>query len=249
LIGIQGGGASAAPINIAGSVTASFSQFAPNGNYTQLPVGPSSARFGLPGGAGSTIGVYNIGTNAAFVRLGTSTVAATGVEDQVAPGGFQCFAVGSNTFIAAVETAGPTTLNVSGGNGGCAGSGGGGGGSGGGGSGNVFQATAFSTGTASAAATTQVIAASGTTTAYLVNYAYQTDASASGNGTFQIISGTGTNCATVHQSLTPVWSFAQNSGISEGSIGVLGQSNASDAICVVTTSTQKVNWRIGVAQQ
>jgi hypothetical protein len=180
--------------------------------------------------------------------MGTSTVVATGVEDQVGPGGFQCFAVGSNTNIAAVETAGPTTLNISGGSGGCAGSGSGGGGSSSG-SGNVFQATAFSTGTASAAATTQVIAPLGTTTAYLVNYAYETDASASGNGTFQIVSGTGTNCATIHQSLTPVWSFAQNSGISEGSIGVLGQSNASDAVCVVTTSTQKVNWRIGVAQQ
>jgi hypothetical protein len=127
--GVTGG----VPVPITGSVTASFSQFAPNGNYsTPLTVGATSARTALPSGGGSTVAVYNTGANAAFVQLGNASVVATASDDQVAPGGFLCFAVGSNVDIAAIETAGATTLNVSGGSGGCAGSGGGGGGGSGG---------------------------------------------------------------------------------------------------------------------
>ena len=122
------GNASGVPVPISGSITASFSQFAPNGNYsTPLTVGATSARTTLPAGGGSTVAVYNTGANAAFVQLGSSSVVATASDDQVAPGGFLCFAVGSNADIAAIETAGATTLNISGGSGGCAGSGGGGG--------------------------------------------------------------------------------------------------------------------------
>ena len=122
--GVTGG----VPVPISGSVTASFSQFAPNGNYsTPLTVGATSARTTVPSGGGSTVAVYNAGSNAAFVQLGNSSVVATAASDQVAPGGFLCFAVGANTNIAAIETAGATTINVSGGSGGCAGSGGGGG--------------------------------------------------------------------------------------------------------------------------
>src|SRR6185437_15946505 len=122
--GVTGG----VPVPISGSVTASFSQFAPNGNYsTPLTVGATSTRTTVPSGGGSTVAVYNAGSNAAFVQLGNSSVVATAASDQVAPGGFLCFAVGANTNIAAIETAGATTINVSGGSGGCAGSGGGGG--------------------------------------------------------------------------------------------------------------------------
>ena len=143
--GIQGvtGGV---PVPISGSVTASFSQFAPNGNFATLAVGASSTRVALPAGGGATVGVYNIGANAAFVRLGNTSVTATGTEDQVAPGGFLCLAVGSNVDLAAIETAGTTTLNLSGGSGGCAGSGGGGGGSG-----AASDTTLSSTGTISTA--------------------------------------------------------------------------------------------------
>ena len=105
-LGVQGvtGGV---PVPISGSVTASFSQFAPNGNYsTPLPVGATSARTTLPAGGGSTIAVYNTGANAAFVQLGSSSVVATASDDQVAHVGFLCFAVGSHSDIAAIETAG-----------------------------------------------------------------------------------------------------------------------------------------------
>jgi hypothetical protein len=125
--GVTGG----VPVPISGSVSASFSQFAPNANYsTPLAVGASSARTTLPSGGGSTVAVYNVGANVAFVQLGSSSVSASTADDQVAPGGFLCLGVGSNTYIAAIETAGTTTLNISGGSGGCAGSGGGGGASG-----------------------------------------------------------------------------------------------------------------------
>ena len=89
--------------------------------------GATSTRTAIPLGGSTTIAVYNTGANAAFVALGNSSVVATASNDQVAPGGFLCLAVGANVDIAAIETAGATTLNVSGGAGGCAGSGGGGG--------------------------------------------------------------------------------------------------------------------------
>ena len=108
---------------VAGSVSASFSQFAPNGNYAQLSVGASSTRVALP--TGVTVAVYNTGTFPAFVQLGSGSVVATTSNDVVPPGGGICLGVGSNTNIAGIETAGTTSLNISGGSGGCAGFGGG----------------------------------------------------------------------------------------------------------------------------
>ena len=155
-VGTQGTG-NAPNVNstiVGGTVTATFAPFAPNGNYATLSVGAISAQVGLP--AGTAVAVYNIGSNAAFVNLGTSSaVTATSSDHQVAPGGFLCFAVGSNTNIAAIETAGTTNLNLGGGAGGCAGSGGGGGGSSSGGgtadanltlSGTISAANVFGTG-------------------------------------------------------------------------------------------------------
>ncbi len=102
--------------------------FQPTPAYAQLPVGATSSRVALP--SGSVIAVYNTGSNPAFVVLGNSSVVATASGDQVAPGGFLCQAVGSATYLAAIETAGTTSINISGGAGICAGSGGGGGGGG-----------------------------------------------------------------------------------------------------------------------
>jgi hypothetical protein len=238
--GVTGG----VPVPISGSVTASFSQFAPNGNYsTPLVVGATSARTPLPSGGGSTVAVYNVGVNAAFVILGNTSVIATAADDQVAPGGFLCLAVGANVDIAAIETLGATTLNISGGSGGCAGSGGGGGGSS---SANVFQATNFANSSAAAAATTQQFAASGSTVIYLVNYSFQGQLAA---GTFQIVSGTGTNCATSQVNMTPLWDLSVNAAADIGSLGVKGASAAGAALCVKTTSTNPISWSIGVAQQ
>lgn len=98
--------------------------FQPTPSWSQLAVGATSSRVALP--TGSTIIVYNTGSNAAFVALGGASVAASAANDQVAPGGFLCLSVGSATYLAGIETGGATGLNISGGSGMCAGSGGGG---------------------------------------------------------------------------------------------------------------------------
>src|SRR5208282_4068733 len=75
------------------------------------------------------------GSNVAYVKLGGSSVAATSGDDAIPAGGAVSFQVWTNTYIAGIETAGGTTLNISGGSGLPTGWGGGSGGGGGGGGG------------------------------------------------------------------------------------------------------------------
>jgi hypothetical protein len=119
---------SANPGKISGSFSASLSGFQPTPAYATLAVGSASARVALP--SGTVVVVYNTGTNAAYVTLGGSSVTATAGNDVVPAGGWMAFAVGANTYLAAIETAGSTTLTLSGGSGlptgaGAGGSGGG----------------------------------------------------------------------------------------------------------------------------
>ena len=74
------------PVPISGTVTASFSQFAPNGNYsTPLVVGATSGHFGASRGRWRNRRyLYNVGANAAYVQLGNTSVVATVADDQVA---------------------------------------------------------------------------------------------------------------------------------------------------------------------
>ncbi len=118
------------PGKISGSFTASLSGFQPTPAYAQLSVGATSSRVALP--TGTVVIVYNTGANAAFVTLGGSTAAATAGNDVIPAGGWMAFTVGPNTFLAAIETAGTTSLNISGGSGLPTGAGGGGAGGGGG---------------------------------------------------------------------------------------------------------------------
>jgi hypothetical protein len=127
------------PGKISGSFSASLSGFQPTPAYAQLSVGSASARVALP--SGTVVIVYNTGANSAFVTLGSSTVTATTGNDVVPAGGWMAFTVGPNTFLAAIETAGATGLNISGGTGLPTGTGAGGGGSGGGGSNASVGAT------------------------------------------------------------------------------------------------------------
>lgn len=120
------------PGKISGSFSASLSGFQPAPAYSQLSVGATSSRVALP--SGSVVVVYNTGTNAAFVTLGNSSVTAAASNDVVPAGGWTAFTVGPNTNLAAIETAGTTSLNISGGTGLPTGTSGGGGGGGGGGS-------------------------------------------------------------------------------------------------------------------
>jgi hypothetical protein len=106
---------SANPGKISGSFSASLSGFQPTPSYASLSVGATSGRVALP--SGTVVVVYNTGSNAAYVTLGSAGVTAATSDDFVPAGGWMAFAVGSNAYLAAIETAGGTTLNLSGGSG------------------------------------------------------------------------------------------------------------------------------------
>lgn len=119
--------------------------FLPTPSYSQLSVSGTSANVALP--AGAEIIVYNTGSNAAYVKMGTSSVVATSADDLIPPGGAVSFQVGSNTYIAGIETAGLTALNISGGVGLPTGWGGTGGSGGGGGGTSANDESTFTAGT------------------------------------------------------------------------------------------------------
>ena len=116
------------PGKISGTFSATLSGFQPTPAYSQLSVGATSSRVALP--SGLVVIAYNTGASAAFVTLGNSTATATVGNDVIPAGGWMAFTVGPNTFLAAIETAGATSLNISGGTGLPTGAGGGGGGGG-----------------------------------------------------------------------------------------------------------------------
>ncbi len=122
---------SANPGKISGSFSASLSGFQPTPSYSSLSVGSTSSRVALP--SGTVVVVYNTGTNAAYVTIGGASVTATSSDDFVPAGGWMAFAVGPSAYLAGIETAGATTLNLSGGSGlptgACCAAGGAGGGS------------------------------------------------------------------------------------------------------------------------
>ena len=76
-------------------------------------MGPTSSRVPLP--SGTVVTIYNTGANSAYVTLGNSSVTAAVGNDVIPAGGWMAFTVGTNTFLAAIETAGTTSLNLSGG--------------------------------------------------------------------------------------------------------------------------------------
>jgi hypothetical protein len=116
------------PGQVAGSFSATLSGFQPTPSYATLSVGSASSRVALP--TGTVVVVYNTGANPGYVMLGNSSVTATSSNDVVPAGGWMAFTVGPATYLAAVETAGTTTLTLSGGSGLPTGGGAGGGGGG-----------------------------------------------------------------------------------------------------------------------
>jgi hypothetical protein len=134
------------PGKISGTFSASLGGFQPTPAYVQLSVGATSSRVALP--SGSVIIVYNTGANAAYVTLGNSSVTATVGNDVIPAGGWMAFTVGTNTNLAAIETAGTTSLNISGGQGLPTGSSGGGGGGGGGSNASVGSTGSVAPGSA-----------------------------------------------------------------------------------------------------
>jgi hypothetical protein len=114
------------PGNITGTLTSTVGGFQPTPAYAQLAVGATSSRVPLP--SGTVVIIYNTGANPAYVTIGNSSVTATVGNDVIPAGGWMAFTVNPNSFLAAIETAGTTSLNISGGVGLPTGAGGGGGG-------------------------------------------------------------------------------------------------------------------------
>jgi hypothetical protein len=118
------------PGHIAGTFSSTVGGFQPTPAYAQLSVGLTSSRVPLP--SGQVVIIYNTGANPAYVTIGNSSVTATVGNDVIPAGGWMAFTVNPNSFLAAIETAGTTSLNISGGAGLPTGASGGGGGGGGG---------------------------------------------------------------------------------------------------------------------
>jgi hypothetical protein len=119
------------PAKVSGTFSATLGGFQPTPAYSYQAVTTSSATYALP--SGTTVVVYNTGSNPITFRLGGSSVSVTpGQADVVAAGGWMAFTVGSATYYAVVGNGSASTVVVSGGSGLPTGSGAGGGGGAGG---------------------------------------------------------------------------------------------------------------------
>jgi hypothetical protein len=323
---------SANPGKISGSFSASLSGFQPTPSYASLSVGATSNRVALP--SGTVVVVYNTGANSAYVTLGGASVTATTSDDFVPAGGWMAFAVGSGAYLAGIETAGGTTLNLSGGSGlptgaCCAASVGGSGSNASVGSigsavpasatlggmsvggtmtampgtsnglkvdgsavtqpvsaaslplptgaataanqtswqgvtgssvpanaayvgavsgGNltgIIQANASVPINISAAATTQLVAASGSTKIYVTSYGVI--AAGTGNITFEY--GAGTNCGTGTTALTGALNLTAQAGVTQGSgLGPILVAPAGNALCALTTAAVQMSGSVAYTQ-
>lgn len=113
----------------------------------------------------------------------------------------------------------------------------------------LIQATASLPISSTGAATTLLLAASGSTTIYVTHVHYVL----SGAGTVALIAGTGSTCAGSTHYLDGAsghpMSFAANGGISAGGgIGYIYKTNASDALCIVTTGSVDTSGDFSYAQ-
>jgi hypothetical protein len=116
LMGCSAAGNCAGPVSATNPMPVSgITGFQPTPAYTSLSVSTTSSAVALP--LGTMVVVYNTGFNTAFVTLGNSSAAATTSNDMISPNGWMAFAVGSNTFLAAIAGSGTTTLSLSGGSG------------------------------------------------------------------------------------------------------------------------------------
>lgn len=91
-----------------------LSAFTPTNYGGMSAVSATSGNQAIPGGAGPTLLVSNLGPNPAVVLLGTSNAvtvtASTGIA--VIPGQSIPLTVGSNTYIASIGVGGDATLNL-----------------------------------------------------------------------------------------------------------------------------------------
>lgn len=97
----------------------------------------------------------------------------------------------------------------------------------------------------STSTTTQLVALSGTTQVRVTSY----DVMAGGTGTFQLVSGTGTACATGQQPLTGAYPLTAQAGIAKGSgIGTILKAPAGNAVCAVTVGAVQYSGSLSFQQ-
>lgn len=246
-------------VNVGNAAAATVNGFTPTGNVLSAPLAPGTGAVSsvvAPTGGGSLL-LTNTGTTVGYLRLSVGSGTATANDIPLQPGGGCVLVLNTNTWVNIYNPVIGASINAAAGSGLGSCPTGGGGGVGGGSSGNVFQANLFvpngsKPGTGNSVGAVEQFAASGSLTTYLVNYSVMMDADNTGNAGFQIVSGTGTNCATATVPLTPVMKFGPGNGIGEGPIGVLNASAPGAALCAKLTMAvagQVVSWRIGAVQQ
>lgn len=239
-------GTAANPQHVTGSFSASIGAFAPTPSYATLAVGASSTSVALP--TGTVVVVYNTGATTAYVKLGTTSgVTATASDDVIPAGGWMAFTVGSNTWIAGIETSGATSLTLSGGSGLPAGSGGGSGVSGGGGSGSTVQATNSTPISISTATTTSLITNAAGQYTYITGW----DVIAAGAGNFQLVYGTtsSTPCDTGQTALTGNYNLTAQAGEARGAgTGLVLVAPTGKDVCAVTSAAITYSGSIAYTQ-
>ena len=202
LVGCSAAGNCGGPVSATNPMPVSgFTGFQPTPAYTSLSVSTTSSAVALP--LGTMVVVYNTGFNTAFVTLGNSSAAATTSNDIIPPNGWMAFAVGPNTFLAAIAGSGTTTLTLSGGSGlptGGANSGG-----------SLVQASSSTAINIASATTTQLVAGVSGQKIYVTAW----DVMAGGSGTITLEYGTQTTspCDTGTTLLTGPYPLIAQAGL------------------------------------
>jgi hypothetical protein len=236
LVGCSGTGNCSGPVSATNPMPISgLSGFQPTPAYTSLSVSTTSSSVALP--LGAMVVVYNIGFNTAFVTLGNSSVAAAASNDVIEPNGWMAFAVGSNSFLAAIVTSGTTTLNLSGGSGlptGGANSGG--------------NPTSLSTAISiSSATTTQLIAGVSGKKIYVTAW----DVIAGGTGTITLEYGsqTANPCDTGTTLLTGPYPLVAQAGIARsGGLSPVFALPAGAQLCAQTSAAVQMSGSVSYTQ-
>ena len=238
LIGCSAAGNCAGPVSATNPMPVSgITGFQPTPAYTSLSVSTTSSAVSLP--LGTIVVVYNTGFNTAFVTLGNSSAAATTSNDIIPPNGWMAFAVGSNTFLAAIAGSGTTTLTLSGGSGlptGGANSGG-----------SLVQASASTVINIASATTMQLVAGVSGQKIYVTAW----DVIAGGSGTITLEYGTQTTspCDTGTTPLTGPYPLIAQAGLAKSSgLSPVFVVPAGAQLCARTSAAVQMSGSVSYAQ-
>ena len=238
LVGCSAAGNCGGPVSATNPMPVSgFTGFQPTPAYTSLSVSTTSSAVALP--LGTMVVVYNTGFNTAFVTLGNSSAAATTSNDIIPPNGWMAFAVGPNTFLAAIAGSGTTTLTLSGGSGlptGGANSGG-----------SLVQASSSTAINIASATTTQLVAGVSGQKIYVTAW----DVMAGGSGTITLEYGTQTTspCDTGTTLLTGPYPLIAQAGLAKGSgLSPVFVVPAGAQLCARTSAAVQISGSVSYAQ-